>query len=286
MLFVQGNYTSLQQEVESMRSIMEKLRGKYKAAEAEISDLRQEHQQQKSELLDIIRSQEKAVKFSNKVMGILLTDNELYKLHQRSKWDDEKGDWQIPLFTFNPKMKDLNFPQINAKQRVEQSKEDRVLAIQDSNLREDEEGGSDQFRKKNNFKNSDTHTQKSNKKNAGKNGFGSRNYDTTAKNGIQGNYEGIYNHSADENSQENNRGADQSWLEDRFSQDNMSSNNLRDSGSNNGEAGNGTGVQIRSKNVTSGVSVNSLTGTKALSNNEIIPERRRKYLANASDDMQ
>jgi len=56
MLFVQGNYTSLQQEVESMRSIMEKLRAKYKAAEAEIGDLTHEHQQQKSELLDIIRS--------------------------------------------------------------------------------------------------------------------------------------------------------------------------------------------------------------------------------------
>lgn len=39
MLFVQGNYTSLQQEVESMRGIMEKLRVKYKAAEAEINDL-------------------------------------------------------------------------------------------------------------------------------------------------------------------------------------------------------------------------------------------------------
>ena len=119
MLFVQGNYTSLQQEVESMREIMEKLRSKYKGAEAEIKDLTTEHQQQKSELLDIVRSQEKAVKFSNKVMQILLSENELYKLHQRSRWDDERGDWTIPLFTFNPKTKDLNFPSINAKGRVE-----------------------------------------------------------------------------------------------------------------------------------------------------------------------
>ena len=56
MLFVQGNYSSLQQEVESMRAIMEKLRNKYKSAESEIADLTHEHQQQKSELLDIIRS--------------------------------------------------------------------------------------------------------------------------------------------------------------------------------------------------------------------------------------
>jgi len=110
-----------------MREIMEKLRGKYKAAESEIGDLTQEHQQQKNELLDIIRTQEKAVKFSNKVMGILLSEHELYKLHQRSKWEDERGDWAIPLFTFNPKAKDISFPTINARARVDQAKEDREL---------------------------------------------------------------------------------------------------------------------------------------------------------------
>lgn len=43
MLFVQGNYSSLQQEVESMREIMEKLRAKYKSSQAEIRDLTTEH---------------------------------------------------------------------------------------------------------------------------------------------------------------------------------------------------------------------------------------------------
>jgi len=33
------------------------------------------------------------VKFSNKVIGILLTDNELYKLNEKSKWDDERMEW-------------------------------------------------------------------------------------------------------------------------------------------------------------------------------------------------
>jgi len=52
-------------------------------------------------------------------MSILLSEHELTKLHQRSKWDDEKGDWTIPLFTFNHRAKDIAFPTINAKQRVE-----------------------------------------------------------------------------------------------------------------------------------------------------------------------
>jgi hypothetical protein len=62
-------------------------------------------------------------------------------------------------------------------------------------------------------------------------------------------------------------------MEDRLSQDNISHNNLRDS------ASNGGGIQIRNKNVNGG-SVNSLQGGK----NEIIPERRRKYLGGGSDD--
>ena len=64
-------------------------------------------------------------------------------------------------------------------------------------------------------------------------------------------------------------------MEDRFSHDAMS-NNLRDSHSNNG-------AHLRAKNINTGGSVNSLTNSKT-KNSEIIPERRRKYLANASED--
>ena len=83
----------------------------------------------------------------------------------------------------------------------------------------------------------------------------------------------MYNHSADENSNENNRKEDTSWIGDRFSQDNNSNNNFRDSHSN------GPGVNgSKSKNVTGAGSVNSLTNQKAKSKNDMIPERRRKYL--------
>jgi hypothetical protein len=64
-----------------MREIMGKLRDKYSKASAEVKDLQREHQGEKEDLLDVIRGQEKIVKFSNKVIGILLTDNELYKLN-------------------------------------------------------------------------------------------------------------------------------------------------------------------------------------------------------------
>lgn len=151
-------------------------------------------------------------------MGILLSENELYKLHQRSKWDDEKGDWSIPLFTFNPKVKDISFPTINAKQRVEQAKEDREIKIQANDYDDDNE---QEFRKAGNFQNN----QRSKKKQSG-----TKNFSQSRPNEKNAQISGVYNHSADETtSQEHHRTGDQSWMEDRFSQDNISSSNMRDS---------------------------------------------------------
>ena len=55
---------------------------------------------------------------------------------------------------------------------------------------------------------------------------------------------------------------DQSWLDERLSQDNMSNNNLRDSQSNNGNV-----IQVKGKNVNGAVSVNSLANSKSKHNN-------------------
>ena len=41
---------------------------------------------------------------------------------------------------------------------------------------------------------------------------------------------------------------------------------------------------MKAKNANGAVSVNSLANSKSKNNNQIIPERRRKYLTNGSDD--
>jgi len=81
----------------------------------------------------------------------------------------------------------------------------------------------------------------------------------------------MYNHSADENSNENKK--DESWIGDGFSQDDLGNNNFRDSHSN-GPANHNS----KNKAVTGAGSVNSLTNQKAKSKNDMIPERRRKYM--------
>lgn len=116
-------------------------------------------------------------------MNILFTENELYKLHNKSRWDDERGDWTIPLFTFNPKNKEISFPSINAKSRVEQSKDERELNIQET----DDINHESQFRKQGNFKQQKTQ----------KYGNGSRN-DTHQAATTKTGFNNMYNHSADD----------------------------------------------------------------------------------------
>ena len=113
--------------------MVKKLRKRYKAAKLEIEDCTKEFATQKQELLDIVRFQEKDMKFSDKLIEIMLSKGELYKLRQKANWNDDTQQWQIPLFIFNAKQGDVAFPTINAKTRVEQSKDDRELNFADEN---------------------------------------------------------------------------------------------------------------------------------------------------------
>lgn len=103
-----------------MREIIKKLREKYKQSQQEIEDLQHESQFNKEDLLDTIRQQDRDVKFANRVMAILLSENEMYKIKQRAQWDENRQDWKIPLFTFNAAQKDIQFPNINALCKLNQ----------------------------------------------------------------------------------------------------------------------------------------------------------------------
>ena len=56
---------------------MKKLRVKYKQAVNEVRDLQREHEGAKGELLDTIREQEKEMKWSTKVIKVMLSPHEV-----------------------------------------------------------------------------------------------------------------------------------------------------------------------------------------------------------------
>ena len=88
-----------------------------------------EHNRAKNELLDIIRMHEKDIKFNEKIVNIMLRENDQYKLRERASWDEDTREWTIPLFIL-PKIQDeVAFPTIGAKARVKQSREEREVSF-------------------------------------------------------------------------------------------------------------------------------------------------------------
>lgn len=63
-------------ELERLRNINKKLRSKYKQAQQEIKNLAKENDNNKTELLDIIRMQEKDMQFNEKLVKIMLNEND------------------------------------------------------------------------------------------------------------------------------------------------------------------------------------------------------------------
>ena len=84
-----------------MRNIIRKLREKYKASQMEIEDLQRENQYGKEDLLETIRELEKDLKFANNVMKIALSSSEIEKIKEKSRWDENKTEWRVPMFVLN-----------------------------------------------------------------------------------------------------------------------------------------------------------------------------------------
>ena len=98
MLQKEHQYNSLQEEVEEQRKIIKKLRQKYKQAESELLAVTRDQNDNRAELTDTIREQEKDLDFFNSIVGMMLKDGEMYRLKEKIEYDFESGKWRVPPF--------------------------------------------------------------------------------------------------------------------------------------------------------------------------------------------
>lgn len=96
-------YKDGQKEAEQLHDLVNTLRVKYKGALEEIQDLEKEHEMQREDMLDTIRQQEKELKLYNKINDIMLTPQEFYKIKSKSKYNDNKAEWRVPMFIVKDK---------------------------------------------------------------------------------------------------------------------------------------------------------------------------------------
>ncbi|CAG9323806.1 unnamed protein product [Blepharisma stoltei] len=114
MLMKEKQYQNLQEEVDDLRKVIMKLRLKYKSSLAEIDDLNHENEQEKEGLLETIRSKDRETEFLHKVFEFMLPPNELQKIRQRSRWDEDNHEWKIPAFVIQQKQ--ITFPKLPKQQ--------------------------------------------------------------------------------------------------------------------------------------------------------------------------
>ena len=92
-------FSSPQEEIEDLKRTVKKLKGNYRAALAEIEDLHKEHEREKEELLEAIRNKDKENGFFVKVFEFLIPVQEIQKIKNLSRFDENNHQWHIKPFT-------------------------------------------------------------------------------------------------------------------------------------------------------------------------------------------
>ena len=78
----------MNEEVDEMRVRFDEVKKKYIANLAELRDIQDEHEDEKEELLDTIRYQEKEVKKFQAILAILMSSEQLDIIVNNSDWNE------------------------------------------------------------------------------------------------------------------------------------------------------------------------------------------------------
>lgn len=75
----------------------------------------------------VINNSDADLKFANSLLAVMLKESDIYKIKQKSSWDENRKEWTVPNFLLTEKKQDVTFPTINGKQRTEQVREERHI---------------------------------------------------------------------------------------------------------------------------------------------------------------
>ena len=103
LLEKEQHYNSVQEEVTEQKKIIKKLRLKLKNAQNELKDIHEENAEKNEELLDTVREQAKEFDFINQMIGYCMTDEQIYKIKEKTEWDEETRKWRLPPFIIKQK---------------------------------------------------------------------------------------------------------------------------------------------------------------------------------------
>ena len=78
----------MQEEIEAKNKIIKKLKSKLKTTSNELNDIHKENADKNEELLDTVRNQAKELDFISQLVGFLMTDEQMYKIKEKTHWSE------------------------------------------------------------------------------------------------------------------------------------------------------------------------------------------------------
>jgi hypothetical protein len=102
-LFNDKQYTNMQVELEEKRKIIEKLRNKLKYLDSEIRDMRYENERDREDFTNAIKEMLKENKLFQGMIKIILSEGEIKRITELSKWNEDNEEWKIQPFSFKDK---------------------------------------------------------------------------------------------------------------------------------------------------------------------------------------
>ena len=109
---VERNYQSLQEEVDDMRKLIQKLRVKYKQGQNEVKDLNREHNHEKQEIFGQIKESERETVLYRMILQMFvpkLSIGDLNTIVANSEYDNDALTWNVVIPSSIQKK--LNFSQ-------------------------------------------------------------------------------------------------------------------------------------------------------------------------------
>lgn len=76
------------------------MKKKYVLSLTELRDIQIEHENDKEELLDTVRFQEKEIKRLQAILDVLMTPEQINQISDMSEWNEEKREYIVPAFTY------------------------------------------------------------------------------------------------------------------------------------------------------------------------------------------
>ena len=104
---VNRQYENIKEKLEDKNKYLRELNERYKSNITEIKDLKKENQDQKEALLNDIREQSEDITFYQKLVEIIYSKEEIERIQEKSRWDEEMDIWRIPNFFMQYNQDDL-----------------------------------------------------------------------------------------------------------------------------------------------------------------------------------